>query len=121
MPPCLLFIAKKTEKVKEKPLNCEWCTVKEHRLRQNSGLKVKPASGLLKGGWTYLIMRKSPDSYIYESGLSFMTHESYLMSLSLQVDQLFQKRVGGGDDTAVGLETALRRDHVRELCGEVDV
>src|SRR5581483_380891 len=38
-----------------------------------------------------------------------------------QLDQVLEHLVGGGDDAPVGLEAALRLDHVRELGGEVDV
>src|SRR3954471_4714524 len=41
--------------------------------------------------------------------------------LALQVGELLQHLVGGGDDARVGLEAALGDDQVRELLGEVDV
>src|SRR3954449_4199821 len=41
--------------------------------------------------------------------------------LAVEVDQVLQHLVGGGDHARVGLEAALRADHVRELLGEVHV
>ena len=41
--------------------------------------------------------------------------------LPLQVHQLLQHLVGGGDDTSVRLESALRDDHVGELLRNVHV
>src|SRR3954451_22798067 len=41
--------------------------------------------------------------------------------LAVEVDQVLQHLVGGGDHARFGLEAALRADHVRELLGEVHV
>src|SRR6185503_13906407 len=42
-------------------------------------------------------------------------------SSALEVDEVLQQLVGGGDDAAVRLEAALGDDQAGELLGEVDV
>ncbi len=41
--------------------------------------------------------------------------------LALQVGELLEDLVGGGDDAGVGLETTLRDDEVGEFLRQVDV
>src|SRR3954447_20005770 len=43
------------------------------------------------------------------------------LGLAVEVDQVLQHLVGRRDDARVGLEAALRGDHLRELAGEIHV
>src|SRR5436305_9011306 len=46
---------------------------------------------------------------------------SRVRSLTLEVDDVLQQLVRGGDDPSVSLETTLSDDHLGELLAEVDV